>query len=156
MGTTADCHLVGRAPPELAGRQWISSSVETLRRYPWGVKKRGQNCLTPRSVAMSALGRKRTLPTSATSLAASSRRHAFVRKFFDRRCVLREVREPHAPQHVRCLGELNIGVSDDLDAVAPRVEKVEKRSRQGLNACISQRPTYGFLVIDDQAEVAAI
>ena len=36
------------------------------------------------------------------------------------------MRQAHAAQYVRRLGELDVVVADDLDAVAPRIEEVEK------------------------------
>ena len=47
------------------------------------------------------------------------RRHAFLRQLLDGGGILREMREPHAAQHVRSLGELDVGVADDLDPVPP-------------------------------------
>ena len=52
------------------------------------------------------------------------------RQFLDRDLVLREVRETHAAQHVRRLGELDVGVADDLDPIAPRVQEIEERTGQ--------------------------
>src|SRR5687767_1205950 len=83
-------------------------------------------------------------------------RHAFVRKLLDRRHVLRQMRQSHAAQHIRRFGELNILVADDLYAVAPRVEKVEKRSGQRRDACIGQRFASDLLVIDDKSKMAPI
>ena len=57
---------------------------------------------------------------------------------------------------MRRFGELNVGVADDLDAIAPRVEKVEKRAGQGLDAGIRQRPADDLFVVDDEAEVTAV
>jgi hypothetical protein len=51
---------------------------------------------------------------------------------------------------------LDVGVSDDLDSIAPRVQEIEKRARQGLDASVGQRFADGLLVIDDQPKVAAI
>src|SRR2546428_5067788 len=66
------------------------------------------------------------------------------------------MRESHAAQHIRRLGELNILVADDLDAVAPRVEKVEKRSREGLDSRVAQCFAGGFLIIDYKSKVTPI
>jgi hypothetical protein len=52
---------------------------------------------------------------------------------------------------VRRLGELDIGVADDLDAVASGVEKIEERTGQRLDARFGQRAAHRFLVVDDQA-----
>src|SRR5438034_3572409 len=66
------------------------------------------------------------------------------------------MREPHAAQHVWRLGELNILVADDLDAVAPRVEKVEKRSRESLDSRVAQCFAGRFLVVDHQSKVTPL
>src|SRR5437762_9091306 len=66
------------------------------------------------------------------------------------------MRESHAAQDIRRLGELNILVADDLDAVAPRVEKVEKRSREGLDSRVGQCFAGRFLVIDHKSKVTPI
>src|ERR1044072_1613331 len=62
----------------------------------------------------------------------------------------------HAAQHVRRLGELDVVVADDLDAIAPRVEKIEKPARQHIDSRVSQRLADGLLVVDHKPEVAAI
>ena len=62
------------------------------------------------------------------------------------------MRQSHAAQHVRRLGELDIVVADDLDAIAPRVEKVEKRAGQGLDPRIGQRLADGILVVDHKSK----
>ena len=50
----------------------------------------------------------------------------FVGEFLPGLVVLVE-REAHAAQHVRRLGELDVRILDDLDAVAPGVEEIEER-----------------------------
>src|SRR4029077_14926206 len=57
---------------------------------------------------------------------------------------------------IRRLGELNVLVSDDLYAVAPRIEKVEKRSGEGLDARVTQCLASGLLVIDHKSKVTSI
>jgi hypothetical protein len=54
------------------------------------------------------------------------------------------MRQSHAAQDVRRLGELDIVVTDD--AIAPWVEKVEKRAGQRLDACFGQRLADDILV----------
>jgi hypothetical protein len=44
------------------------------------------------------------------------------------------MRQPHAAQHVRCLGELDVVVADDLYTVAPRIEEIEKLTGQRVDA----------------------
>src|SRR5512132_4459406 len=66
------------------------------------------------------------------------------------------MRQPHAAQHVRRLRELDIVVPDDLDAVAPRIEKIEKRTRQRFDAGVCQRVADGVLVIDHTPKMTAV
>src|SRR5713226_3433150 len=66
------------------------------------------------------------------------------------------MREPHAAQHIRRLGELNILVPDDLYAVAPGVAKVEKRSGERLDSRVAQCLASGLLVIDHKSKVTSI
>jgi hypothetical protein len=42
--------------------------------------------------------------------------------------VLGEMRQAHTTQHIRSLGELDVFVVDDLDAVAPGMESLLPRS----------------------------
>jgi hypothetical protein len=55
-------------------------------------------------------------------------RHSLVGKLLDRLRVLGKVREAHPMQHVRRLGELDIVVSNDLEAIAPGIAEVEEWS----------------------------
>src|SRR5690349_3508279 len=64
--------------------------------------------------------------------------------------------ESHPAQHIRRFSELNIVVRDDLHVVAPRVEEVEKRSRQGLDARVDQCFASRLLVIDHKAKMTSI
>src|SRR4029079_2152753 len=64
--------------------------------------------------------------------------------------------QPHAAQHVGRLGELDVLVADNLDAVAPRVEKVEKRPRQRFDSRLSHRLADGFLVVDHKPKMTSI
>jgi len=66
------------------------------------------------------------------------------------------VRKPHAAQHIGRLGELDIVVADDLDAIAPGVAEVEEGPGQGFDAGLGHRPADRVLVVDHQAEVAAV
>ena len=63
--------------------------------------------------------------------------------------------EPHAAQHVIGLGELDVGIADDLDQIAPRIAEVEERAGLDGYAGFDQAPARRFLVLDDQAEVTA-
>ncbi len=66
------------------------------------------------------------------------------------------MRQPHAAQDVRRLGELYVVVADDLEAIAPRVAEVEERPRQHFDACFDQRSADGVLVVDHEPEMATI
>ena len=52
--------------------------------------------------------------------------------------------------------ELDVAVVDDLEAVAPRVEEVEPAAGQDLQPLALDRGADGRLVVDDEAEVAAV
>jgi hypothetical protein len=80
------------------------------------------------------------MPLSVSSLIAES--------FFER-CA-------HAAQDTRRFGELDIFVGNDLDAVAPRVAEIEKRSGKGFDTRIDQCFASGFLVIDDKSKMTSI
>ena len=83
-------------------------------------------------------------------------RHSLVGQLLDRLRVLCEMRQPHAAQHMRRLCELDVVVADDLDAVAPGVEEVQKAPRQRLDACRGQRLAHRLLVVDHQPEMPAV
>ena len=65
------------------------------------------------------------------------------------------MRQSHAAQHIRRLGELDVVVTDNLYAVAPRVEKVEKWAGQRLDPRIDQRLADGTLVVDNKPKVTS-
>src|SRR6476646_7377362 len=65
------------------------------------------------------------------------------------------MRQSHAAQHVRRLGELDIVVADNLYAIAPGVEKVEKWAGQRLDPRIGQRLADGILVVDNKPKVTS-
>jgi hypothetical protein len=64
--------------------------------------------------------------------------------------------QSHAAQHVWCLGELDVLVADNFDAIAPRVEKVEKRTWLWFYPRISQRRADGILVVDYKPKMTSI
>ena len=66
------------------------------------------------------------------------------------------MRQSHATQHVRCLGELDVLVADNLYAVAPRVEKIEKRAGQRLDPRVGQLPAHGVLVVDYKPKMTSL
>src|SRR5262245_414639 len=86
----------------------------------------------------------------------SLRRHSFVSELLDRLLVLREMRQPHAAQHVWRLGELDIVVADDLDPVAPGIDKIEEAPRQPLDPGIGERRAHRLLFIHHQPEMPAV
>src|SRR5262245_28370609 len=64
--------------------------------------------------------------------------------------------ELHAAQNVLGLGELDVVVADDLEAVAPGIAKIEEASRQRLDSCLEKRLAHRFLVVDHQTEMTAV
>ena len=70
--------------------------------------------------------------------------------------ILREMRQTHAAQHVRGLGELDVGVADDLDPVSPRVHEIQERAGEGGDARVGKRLPDRILVIHDEAEMTAV
>src|SRR4030095_10953985 len=66
------------------------------------------------------------------------------------------MRQPHAAQHIQRFGELDVVVADNLYAIAPRVEEVEKRAGQWLDTRVGQRFADCILVIDHQSKMAAL
>src|SRR5207237_3438933 len=65
-------------------------------------------------------------------------------------------RQPHAAQHVGRLGELDVVVANDLDAVAPWIEEIEEGTVERSDARRLQGATRRLLVIDHETEMAAI
>src|SRR6476620_3942981 len=66
------------------------------------------------------------------------------------------MRQSHAAQHVRRLGELDIVVADNLYAIAPGVEKVEKRAGQRLDPRVGQRLADGILGVDHKPKMTPL
>ena len=64
--------------------------------------------------------------------------------------------QTHAAQHVWRLGELDFLIANNLDAIAPGVEKVEKRARQRFDPRPSQCLADGFLVVDHKPKMTSI
>ena len=64
--------------------------------------------------------------------------------------------EAHAAQDVVGLGELDVAVADDLDAVAPGVAEIEERAGQELDAGGDQRLARRVLVVDDRVVAAVV
>src|SRR2546423_5152196 len=82
--------------------------------------------------------------------------HPLVGQLFDRFLVLFQMCQSHAAQYVRCLGELDVVVTDNLDAVAPWVKKVEESAGQWMDAGGSQRFADCLLVVDHKPKMAAV
>src|SRR5581483_1203684 len=86
----------------------------------------------------------------------SVRRHALFPQFLQRLIVLREMRHTHPAQHMRRLGELDVVVADDLDAVPPRIEEIQEPPRERLDARRGECLAHRFLVIDHEAKMPAV
>jgi hypothetical protein len=70
--------------------------------------------------------------------------------------LLEKVRQSHAPQDVRRLGELDVVVADDLHTIAPGVTEIKKRSWQHLDTDIGQRLADRLWVVHHEPEVPTI
>ena len=64
--------------------------------------------------------------------------------------------QAHAAQDIGGLGELDVVVADDLDAVAPGIAEIQERPRKRIHACIEQLSADGFLIVDNKAEVTSV
>src|SRR5262245_35689389 len=56
---------------------------------------------------------------------------------------------------MRCLGELDVGIGDDLDAIAPRIQEIEKRPVHHARARGLGEPAHARTVVDHQAKMPA-
>src|SRR5208282_2253293 len=107
------------------------------------------------TTTLMSFGGARPTGTFAKSMAgALLRRHALLDQLAPGVFVLLEI-EAHRAQHMRRLGELNVGVFDHLDPIAPGVEKVEEGPRQqlaprGLDTLADART-----IVDDEPEMPA-
>src|SRR6266478_6480748 len=86
----------------------------------------------------------------------SVQRHALAAEFLHRFLALGEVRQPHAAQDVRRLSELDVVVADDLYAVAPRIEEIEKLTGERFHARLRQGAAHGLFVIDNESKMTAV
>jgi hypothetical protein len=66
------------------------------------------------------------------------------------------MRQSHATKHVRRFGELDVVVPNDLHAVAPRVEEIEKSTWQRLDARCYQSVADGVLIVDHQSKMTGL
>jgi hypothetical protein len=60
-------------------------------------------------------------------------RHPFFRQLLFRASVLGQLLQAHAAQNVWSLGELDIVIAHNLDAIAPGVAEIEKRTADRLD-----------------------
>src|SRR5260370_9217889 len=82
--------------------------------------------------------------------------HALFGQLLLRALVLGQARQAYTAQHVGRLGELNIVVADDLDAVAPWIQEIEEGTIERGDAGRLQSPARRLLVVDHETEMAAI
>ena len=64
--------------------------------------------------------------------------------------------EPHSAQHGGGFGELNVLVTNDLDAVPPRIEEIKKRPGKDCYARLGKGRADGFLIVDSEAEMPTV
>jgi hypothetical protein len=77
-------------------------------------------------------------------------RHTLVGELAEGRLGFVEL-EVHCAQDLRRFGKLNIAVLDDLDAIAPRIEKIEEWPRQQTPSRRFDPLPHARTVIDDEA-----
>ena len=82
--------------------------------------------------------------------------HALLGQFLFRILVFREVRKAHATQDVGGFRELDVLIADYLDAIAPRIAKIQEGAIQRSDTSRFQRVAGCLLVIDNQAEMSTI
>ena len=102
------------------------------------------------------IARRDAPPLSHRLSGASIGRHTLVSQLLDGLRGLCEICQAHAAQNMRRLGELDVVVADDLNTVAPRVEKIQEAPGQDLHAGGGQSCAHGLLVIDHEPEMAAV
>ena len=64
--------------------------------------------------------------------------------------------EPHSAQHGGGFGELNVLITNDLDAVAPWIEEIKKRPGKDRYARLGKGRADGFLIVDNEAEMPTV
>ena len=64
--------------------------------------------------------------------------------------------EPHSAQHGGGFGELNVLVTNDLDAVAPWIEEIKKRPGKDCYARLGKGRADGFLIVDNEDEMPTV
>src|SRR5258708_37825190 len=83
-------------------------------------------------------------------------RHPFFRQLPFRAFVLGQLRQTHAAQNVWSLGELDIVIAHDLDAIAPGVAEIQKWTVDWLDPRSLEDGARRFLVVDNEAEMPAV
>ena len=81
---------------------------------------------------------------------SSFRSHAFSGQFLLRAFILRQMGKPHSAQHGGGFGELNVLVTNDLDAVAPWIEEIKKRPGKDCYARLGKGRADGFPIVDNE------
>src|SRR6202040_1813345 len=83
-------------------------------------------------------------------------RHPFFRQLLFRAFVLGQLLQAHAAQNVWSLGELDIVIAHNLDAIAPGVAEIEKRTADRLDPRHLEGGARRLLVIDNEADMTAV
>src|SRR5216684_5362767 len=83
-------------------------------------------------------------------------RHPFFRQLPFRAFVLGQLRQTHAAQNVWSLGELDVVIAHDLDAIAPGVAEIQKRTVDRLDPRSLEGGARRLLVVDNEAEMPAV
>ena len=113
------CWMFGGAQ---VSTSWASPvACDVWAAYPAAPRGRGAHRLRLSLRNVSAI-----VSFSSRVRADSLGRHSFVGQLLDGLRRLCEIGQTHAPQDMWRFGELDVVISDHLDAVAPRVEEVQK------------------------------
>src|SRR5580704_449459 len=80
--------------------------------------------------------------------------HALIGEFLLGPVALVQI-EPHAAQHVRRLGVLNVRILDNFEPVAPGIEKIEERPFDKPRAGGFRQLDDPAAVVDDKADMAS-
>src|SRR5580692_9299964 len=105
------------------------------------------------------IGGSRLLPcnrSKSTSCQVLLQRHSLFGQFLFCFLIFDQMRQPHAAQHVGCLCELNVVVTDYLYSVAPGASKIKEGPVEWGNPGGLERLAGGLLIVDDEAKVATI
>src|SRR6202795_43913 len=124
--------------------EYFSRARTDVARQLMTLRQRRGSILLPRSRSKSA------------SCQVLPQRHSLFGQFLFCFVIFGQMRQPHAAQHVGCLCELNVVVTDYLYSVAPGRPKIKKRPVEGGNTSCLECLAGGLLVVDDEAKVATI